>query len=92
MTGPQFAVPASSTRPDHIPVEYGHSRIVRAAWLIARFVRREAVRFELYRDRFGASAEIFHRDLAAVQEAGLHVVVEDGMYRMAPLHHERGSA
>ena len=91
MTGPQFAVPASSTRPDHIPVEYGNSRIV-AAWLIARFVRREAVRFELYRDRFGASPETFHRDLEAVQEAGLHIAVEDGMYRMAPFHLERGAS
>ena len=88
MTGPQFAVPASSTRPDHMPVEYGHSRIVRAAWLIARFVRREAVRFELYRDRFGASPQTFRGDLAAVRDAGVHVADEDGVYRMAHLERE----
>ena len=92
MTGPQFAVPASSTRPDHMPVRYGHSRIVRAAWLIARFVRREAVRFDLYRDRFGASPRAFRRDLAAVQDAGVRVAVEDGVYRMAPFQLERKSS
>jgi len=75
-----------------MPVEYGHSRIVRAAWLIARFVRREAVRFELYRDRFGASPRAFRRDLALVQNAGVRVAVEDGVYRMAPLHLERGAS
>ena len=89
MTGPQFAVPASRTRRDRAPVEYGHSRIVRAAWLIARFVRREAVRFELYRDQFGASRRAFARDLAAVQDAGVRVAFENGVYRMAHFHLER---
>ncbi|MBV8368126.1 MAG: hypothetical protein JO036_04210 [Candidatus Eremiobacteraeota bacterium] len=73
-------------------MEHGHFRIVRAAWLIARFVRREAVRFELYRDRFGASPRTFHRDLAAVQDAGVRVTVEDGVYRMAPFLLERGAS
>ena len=89
MTEAQFAVPASCTRPDHISVEYGHSRIVRAAWVIARFVRREPVRFELYRDRFGASPRAFLRDLAAARAAGVRVAVEGGVYRMAPFHLER---
>lgn len=88
MTESQFAVPASDTRPGHIPVEHGHSRIARAAWLIARFVRREAVRYDLYRDRFGASAQAFRRDLAAVQDAGVRVASEGGVYRMAPFQHE----
>ena len=89
MTGPQFAVPASRTRPDHTPVECGHSRVVRAAWLIARFVRHEAVRFEIYRERFGASPQTFRRDLAAVQDAGVRVAVENGAYRIAPFRLER---
>ncbi len=85
-------MPASRTRPDHMPVGYGHSTVVRAAWLIARFIRREAVRFELYRERFGASPRAFRRDLVAVQDAGVRVAVEDGVYRMAPFHLERGAS
>jgi predicted DNA-binding transcriptional regulator YafY len=90
MTAPQFAVPASRTRPARTPVEYGRARIVRAAWLIARFVRREAVQFEIYRERFGASPQTFRRDLAAMQDAGVRVAVENGAYRIAPRHLERG--
>ncbi len=50
-----------------------HRRIIRVAWLIARFVRRDPVSFELYRDRFGVSLRSFRRDIAILRDAGLYL-------------------
>ena len=92
MTSHQFAVRASITRPDSIPVECGQSRIVRIAWLVARFVRRDLVRFESYRERFGTSLRTYHRDIAALRDAGIYIDTQDGGYRMICFRPERAAA
>jgi biotin operon repressor len=48
-------------------------RIIRVAWLVARFARREFVSIERYRDRFGVSVRSFHRDMAALRDAGMYL-------------------
>ncbi len=92
MTATQFAVPATITRHAHLPVELGKSRIVRIAWLVARFVRRDFVPYEVYDDRFGTSLRTFRRDLAAIRDAGLYLDVDHRGYRMVCFRPERGAA
>ena len=72
MTIGQFGAPASITRPLSRNRDRGRGSLARIAWLLARFIRREAVHYELYEARFGGSARAFRRDLAALRSAGIY--------------------
>ena len=71
MTVRQFDAPASSPRRAFTEKRSRH-HIARIAWLLARFVCREPVRYEAYEERFGASRHAFRRDLTALRNAGIH--------------------
>ncbi|MDP9024461.1 MAG: hypothetical protein M3N13_03670 [Candidatus Eremiobacteraeota bacterium] len=61
--------------------------------MIARFLRREAVRFELYEERFGRSVRSFRRDIAALRDAGIYLDTDlHGGYRMLCFRSEREAA
>jgi predicted DNA-binding transcriptional regulator YafY len=68
------------------------SRVVRIAWLLARFIRRDTVRFDSYRERFAASPRTFFRDIAALRDAGIYVEVDGSGYRMLCFRSEREAA
>ena len=57
-------------------------RIVRLVWLTALFMRRESVNFQLYHRRFGTRVRTFHRDIAALRDAGLYIDAAPDAYRM----------
>ncbi|HZY96506.1 MAG TPA: hypothetical protein VFE35_05345 [Candidatus Cybelea sp.] len=64
-----FDAPASNTRPRSHARNRGHRSIVRIARLLARFVRHEPVRYDLYEKRFGGSAASFRFDVTAIRSA-----------------------
>jgi biotin operon repressor len=68
-SAPRFRRP-SYPGPRRTPYE---QRIVRVAWLVARFARREFVTMERYRERFGMSVRSFHRDMAVLRDAGMYL-------------------
>ncbi len=72
MTLRQFDVHASITRPPSCTQDRGHRSIARIAWLLARFIRREAVRYELYEARFGASLSAFRSDIGTLRAARIY--------------------
>jgi hypothetical protein len=68
MTPRMFDAPASLTR--RVSFRPDRARhIDRAAWLLARFIRREPVRYPAYERRFGRPPASFHSDLATVRAA-----------------------
>lgn len=78
MTVAEFDAPASTPRFDH----HAHPgtgrtslqrRIVRLAWLVTRFVRRDFISVEQYFARFGRSERSFRRDVAVLRDAGLYI-------------------
>ena len=71
MTFGQFGAHAPITRPPFATKVRGGAN-VRIAWLLARFVRREPVRAELYISRFGGSVHAYRRDLAALRAARIY--------------------
>jgi len=78
MTIAEFDAPASTPRFRHPTFPGPHrallaGRIIRVAWLIARFARREFVSIEQYRARFGVSLRTFHRDLTVLRDAGMYL-------------------
>ena len=72
MTIRHFDAPASITRPPSCTQDRGPRSIARIAWLLARFVRREPVRCELYEAHFRGSPREFRRDLATLRDAGIY--------------------
>lgn len=93
MTIREFDAPASLTRPEAAPYDRAHSPVVRTAWLITRFLRRDTVRFELYEERFGRSVRSFRRDIAALRDAGIYLDSDrQGWYRMQCFRPERDAA
>ncbi len=72
MTVREFDAPASITRSPSYTQDRGRRSIARIAWLLARFIRREAIRYELYEARFGGSVHAFRRDIAALRSAGIY--------------------
>ena len=62
----------SITRPPSCTQGRSRRSIARITWLLARFIRRESVRYELYEARFGASAAAFRNDIAAVRAARIY--------------------
>ena len=72
MTTGQFDAPASCPRRASSTQKRSHRDIARIAWLLARFVRREPVRYEPYKERFGASMHAFRSDLTALRNAGIY--------------------
>jgi predicted DNA-binding transcriptional regulator YafY len=89
MTSAHFDAPASST-PRHIAAfcvqqrapRSVEQRIVRLVWLTARLVRRDSVSYDDCRRRFNISLRTFHRDIAALRDAGLYIAAEPNNYRM----------
>jgi hypothetical protein len=69
MTICEFDAPASSTRP--ASSRQDRQPIVRVAWLLARSIRREPLRYEPYAQRFGGSPYAFQSDLAALRRANI---------------------
>jgi hypothetical protein len=72
MTVRRFDVHASITRPPSCSQARGRRSIARIAWLLARFIRREAVRYELYEARFGEPVSAFRGDVAALRAARIY--------------------
>ena len=72
MTIGHFDAPASTTRPPSRTRDRDRGSLARIAWLLARFIRREAVHYELYEARFGGSVRAFHRDLTALRNARIY--------------------
>ena len=68
------------------------SRVVRIAWLLTRLVRRDAVDFNAYRERFAASPRTFFRDIAALRDAGICLETNGSGYRMLCFRSEREAA
>jgi hypothetical protein len=71
MTPRTFDAPASltrrvSSRPDRA------RRLDRAAWLLARFIRREPVHYVIYERRFHRSSASFNEDVAKVRDARIY--------------------
>jgi predicted DNA-binding transcriptional regulator YafY len=93
MTPHRFDAPASITRPASPSHDRARRPLVRIAWLIARFVRRDAVRFDLYEQRFGKSIRSFRRDIATLRDAGIYLdATHQGDYRMLCFRPERDAA
>jgi predicted DNA-binding transcriptional regulator YafY len=93
MTFHEFDASASTTRPLSAAQDPSRRAVVRAAWLIARFLRREAIRFELYHERFGRSMRSFRRDLAALRDAGAYLDYDlQGEYRLLCFRSNREAA
>jgi hypothetical protein len=72
MTVREFGASAPITRSRFATQRCDRASVVRAAWLLARFIRREAVFYDLYKARFRASAHAFRRDLCAVRDARIY--------------------
>lgn len=95
MTPIRFDALAAATRPAPPPSRAldRANPTVRIAWLIARFVRHERIRFDAYEQRFGRSIRSFHRDMAALRDAGLYLDSErSGEYRMLCFNADREAA
>ena len=72
MTTREFDARASSTRRASLRQDRSHRSIIRAAWLLGRFVRREPVVYELYAARFGTPVRVFRSDVAVVRAARIY--------------------
>jgi hypothetical protein len=89
MTVARFDAPASSSpachfaRPPYASGEGIAFRLVRLIWLTARLARAEPVSIADYQRRFGVSLRSFHRDMAALRQAGFHIGAPcEGQYRL----------
>jgi len=71
MTTREFDAPASSTRPASSRQDRRRP-ITRVAWLLARSIRREPLRYEHYARHFGGSPYAFQSDLAALRRASIY--------------------
>ena len=71
MTPRTFDAPASLTRRVSFRPDRAH-RIDRAAWLLARFIRREPVHYTAYERRFGRSTSSFESDLSTVRAVRIY--------------------
>jgi hypothetical protein len=72
MTVREFGASAPFTRGASSRQVRDPRSLVRLAWLLRRFVRREPVAYELYRLRFGRSVHAFRGDLAALRAARIY--------------------
>ena len=72
MTTREFDTPASITRPVSSREDRSGRSKTRVAWLLGRFIRREPVRYEHYKARFGAPSCTFHGEITAVQAARIY--------------------
>jgi hypothetical protein len=71
MTERPFVAFAPITPPASSAQDPARHRVARVAWLVARFARREPVRYEEYRQRFGRPQRSFCCEVAALREAGI---------------------
>jgi hypothetical protein len=72
MTTRIFGAPAPLTPPASSAQEAANRRIARGAWLIARFVREEPVRYKEFQQRFGRPGRTFCCEVAALRAAGIY--------------------
>ena len=72
MTNRIFGAPAPITPPASFAQEAADRRIARGAWLIARLVRQEPVRYNQFRERFGRPGRSFCCEVAALRAAGIY--------------------
>jgi hypothetical protein len=72
MTNRIFGAPASITPPASSAQDAGNRRIARGAWLIARLVRHEPVRYKEFQERFGRPGRTFCCEVAALRAAGIY--------------------
>ena len=71
MTERIFGASTPITPPSFPAQDLTRRRIARIAWLVTRFVRKEPVRYEQYKERFGAPSRPFCCEVAALREAGI---------------------
>jgi hypothetical protein len=71
MTNRTFGAPAPITPLASSAQEAGKRRIVRGAWLIARLVHQEPVRYRDFRQRFGRPGRTFCCEVAALRAVGI---------------------
>ena len=64
--GPPPIPPAAS------PQDAANYRIARGAWLIARLIRKEPVRYKEFQERFGRPGRSFCCEVAALGAAGIY--------------------
>lgn len=72
MTNRIFGAPAPITPPASSARETANRRIARGAWLIARLVRQEPVRYDQFKKRFGRPGRSFCCEVAALRAAGIY--------------------
>jgi hypothetical protein len=72
MTNRMFGAFAPLTPPISAAEEAANRRIARGAWLIARLVRQEPVRYQQFRERFGRPGRSFCCEVAALRAAGIY--------------------
>ena len=72
MTNRIFGASAPLTPPASCAQDAGNRRIVRGAWLIARLVRQEPVRYTAFQERFGRPGRTFCCEVAALRAAGIY--------------------
>jgi len=71
MTLRDFDACASITRP--FPSRQARDRsTIRLAWLLARIIRREPVRYAPYKSRFDRTEYGFRRDIRAIRQARIY--------------------
>jgi hypothetical protein len=71
MTPRTFDAPASLTRRISSRADRAR-RLDRAAWLLARFIRREPVHYAIYERRFHRSSASFDEDVAKLRAARIY--------------------
>jgi hypothetical protein len=72
MTTREFDAPTSSTRRASFRQDGSRRSVIRAAWLLGRFIRREPVRYQPHTARFGTPPHVFRCDIAAVRAARIY--------------------
>jgi len=71
MTSPIFGA-RTPNPPATSPEPAANRRIARAAWLIARLVRKEPTRYNDFEERFGRPGRSFCCEVAALRSVGIY--------------------
>jgi hypothetical protein len=72
MTNRTFGARAPITPPASSAQDAGNRRIARGAWLIARLIRQQPVRYKEFQERFGRPGRTFCCEVAALRAAGIY--------------------
>ena len=71
MTTREFDARASITRPVFLRQDRDRS-VIRIGWLLARFIRRQPVRYGVYKRQFDRTEYGYRRDLRVLREARIY--------------------